>query len=70
MARASGAELVTEAILLRAVTTGESDRIVTLLSRDLGKVSALAAQLLESEPLAPAELEALRRLLREKGGAE
>jgi len=35
-----------------------------------GKVSALAAQLLESEPIAPAELEALRRLLREKGGAE
>ena len=35
-----------------------------------GKASALTAQLLESEPLAPAELEALRRLLREKGGAE
>jgi len=33
-----------------------------------GKVSALTAQLLESEPLAPDELEALRRLLREKGG--
>jgi predicted transcriptional regulator len=33
-----------------------------------GKVSALTAQLLESEPIAPEELEALRRLLREKGG--
>jgi DNA repair protein RecO (recombination protein O) len=42
MARAAGAELVTDAILLRAVTTGEADRVVTLLTRQLGKLAAVA----------------------------
>jgi DNA repair protein RecO (recombination protein O) len=34
--------LVTPAIVLRAVSYGESDRIVTLFGRDTGRVSALA----------------------------
>ena len=38
MARGAGAEIVTDAILLRSVATGESDRIVTLLTRAYGKV--------------------------------
>jgi len=37
-----GAPLVTPAIVLRAVSYGESDRVVTLLGRDTGKVSAMA----------------------------
>src|SRR3954463_14821604 len=32
-----------------------------------GKVSALTAQLLESEPLSPEELEEMRRLIKQKG---
>lgn len=35
--------LVTEAIVLRTASCGEADRIVTLFSRDLGRVSAFAA---------------------------
>jgi DNA repair protein RecO (recombination protein O) len=34
--------LVTRAILLRAVASGESDRVVTLLGRDTGRVAAIA----------------------------
>ncbi len=34
--------LVTQAILLRSVATGEADRVVTLLGRSTGKVAALA----------------------------
>jgi DNA repair protein RecO (recombination protein O) len=34
--------LVTRAILLRAVATGESDRVVTLLGRETGRISAIA----------------------------
>jgi DNA repair protein RecO (recombination protein O) len=34
--------LVTQAIVLRAVSYGESDRVVTLFGRDTGKLSALA----------------------------
>lgn len=37
-----GAPLVTPAILLRAVAYGEADRVVTLLGRATGRVSALA----------------------------
>jgi BlaI family transcriptional regulator, penicillinase repressor len=33
-----------------------------------GKVSALAAQLLESEQISPEELEEMRKLIKEKGG--
>jgi DNA repair protein RecO (recombination protein O) len=36
------ASFVTQAILLRAVPYGESDRVVTLLGRSTGRVSALA----------------------------
>jgi DNA repair protein RecO (recombination protein O) len=36
------ASLSTDAIVLRAVSYGEADRIVTLLGRETGKVSALA----------------------------
>ena len=32
----------TRALLLKQVDTGESDRVVTLLTEDLGKVSAIA----------------------------
>ena len=32
----------TRAVLLRQVDTGESDRVVTLLTEELGKVSAIA----------------------------
>jgi len=35
-------ELVTEAVVLRRVDYGESDRILTLFTRDAGKLSALA----------------------------
>ncbi len=38
---ASGRELTTPALVLGSVAYGEADRIVTLFSRDLGKVSAL-----------------------------
>jgi DNA repair protein RecO (recombination protein O) len=38
----AGRTQFTEALLLKAVDYGESDRIVTLLTRDFGKVSALA----------------------------
>jgi DNA repair protein RecO (recombination protein O) len=34
--------IVTRAILLRAVATGESDRVVTLLGRSTGRISAIA----------------------------
>jgi DNA repair protein RecO (recombination protein O) len=37
-----GAPIVTPAILLRAVAYGESDRVVTLLGRDTGRLSAMA----------------------------
>ncbi len=37
-----GAPLVTSAILLRSVAYGESDRVVTLLGRDTGRLSAMA----------------------------
>jgi DNA repair protein RecO (recombination protein O) len=35
-------QFVTRAILLRAVATGEADRVVTLLGRPTGRVSAIA----------------------------
>jgi DNA repair protein RecO (recombination protein O) len=38
----SGHLLVSEGILLRAVSTGEADRVVTLLTRAAGKVAAVA----------------------------
>ena len=37
-----GAPVVTPAILLRAVSYGEADRVVTLLGRDTGKIAAMA----------------------------
>jgi DNA repair protein RecO (recombination protein O) len=37
-----GARTVSEAIVLRAVDYGEADRVVTLLGREVGKVSAIA----------------------------
>ena len=38
----SDALITTPAILLRAVATGEADRVVTLLGRETGRVSAIA----------------------------
>lgn len=35
-------QIVTPAIVLRAVATGESDRVVTLLGRSTGKIAAIA----------------------------
>lgn len=43
------APLSTPAIVLRAVNYGESDRVVTLFGRDLGRVSALARSARKSQ---------------------
>jgi DNA repair protein RecO (recombination protein O) len=53
----------TEALLLRQVTYGEADVIVTLLTRDLGKVSAMARNLRRAKPRPTVVLEPIHTLL-------
>jgi DNA repair protein RecO (recombination protein O) len=52
----------TEALLLRQVPYGEADAILTLLCRDLGKVSAVARGVLRPRPRATVLLEPIHRL--------
>ena len=73
MARAGGAEIVTDAIILRAVTTGEADRVVTLLTRTLGKVAAVARSAQKSRARFGGALSAFvvgQATLRERRGSE
>jgi len=73
MARSAGAELVTDAIVLRAVTTGEADRVVTLLTRTLGKVAAVARSAQKSRARFGGALSAFvlgQATLRERRGSE
>lgn len=67
------ATVVTEAILLRSVAYGESDRVVTLLGRSTGRVSALARSARKSLKRFGGGLgtgAGGRASLRERGGAE
>jgi DNA repair protein RecO (recombination protein O) len=64
---------VTDAILLRAVTTGEADRVVTLLSRDHGKITAVAKSAQKSRARFGAALAPFvvgEATLRERRGSE
>ncbi len=73
MARGAGAEIVTDAILLRSVATGESDRIVTLLTRAYGKVSAVARSAQKSRARFGGSLSAFviaQATLRDRQGSE
>ena len=67
------ATLISEAVVLRLVTTGEADRVVTLYTRARGKVAAVAHGAVKSRrrfgaALAPYVLG--EATLREKGGRE
>jgi DNA repair protein RecO (recombination protein O) len=46
--RSTGIEITTDVFVLRQVTSGEADRIVTLLGRETGKISAVARGALRS----------------------
>src|SRR5258706_16074030 len=73
MARAAGAEIITDAIVLRAVTTGEADRVVTLMTRSLGKVAAVARSAQKSRARFGGALSAFvvgQATLRDRRGAE
>jgi DNA repair protein RecO (recombination protein O) len=73
MARAAGAEILTDAIVLRAVTTGEADRVMTLLTRTLGKVAAVARSAQKSRSRFGGALSAFvvgQATLRERRGSD
>lgn len=72
-ARQATARHVTEALLLRRVEYGESDLVLTLLTRSLGKVSALARGARKSSKRFGGALEPMHTLrleLDERPGAE
>ena len=74
MARSTaGAEILTDAILLRSVTTGEADRVVTMMTRSLGKVAAVARSAQKSRGRFGGALSAFvvgQATLRERRGSE
>jgi DNA repair protein RecO (recombination protein O) len=74
MARAAGgAEYVTDGIILRAVTTGEADRVITLMTRAFGKVAAVARSAQKSRSRFGGALSAFvvgQATLRERRGSE